>query len=65
MSNLKDIFKVPLYEVKLNFDIKKLQSFCKDWQHNHSGKSKSNKGGYQSSSLPKDDPSHTFFNTRI
>jgi len=56
MSNLKDIFKVPLYQVKLNFDVKKLQSFCKEWQHNHFGESKSNRGGYQSSSLPKDDP---------
>ena len=56
MSNLKDIFKVPLYEVKLNFDVKKLQSFCKDWQHNHSGEFKSNKGGYQSSALPLSDP---------
>ena len=56
MSNFKDIFKVPLYQVKLNFDVKKLQSFCKEWQHNHFGESKSNRGGYQSSSLPKDDP---------
>ena len=53
---MKDIFKVPLYQIKLNLDVKKLQLFCKEWQHNHSGESKSNRGGYQSSSLPKNDP---------
>ena len=53
---LKNIFKVPIYRVELNFDVKKLQSFCKEWQRNHSGESKTNRGGYQSSSLTKDDP---------
>ena len=53
---LKNIFKVPIYRVELNFDVKKLQSFCKKWQHNNSGEFKSNIGGYQSSPLPKDDP---------
>ena len=52
----KNIFKVPMYRVELNFDVKKLQSFCKKWQHNNSGEFKSNIGGYQSSPLPKDDP---------
>ena len=53
---ITDIFRIPLYQVELRLDVKKLQSFCKKWQHNHLGISKSNKGGYQSNSLTKDDP---------
>jgi uncharacterized protein (TIGR02466 family) len=48
---IQDIFKIPIYEVKLDLDIKEIQSFCK--KHKIEGKSRvlSNVGGYQSHDL--------------
>ena len=52
-----DIFKVPIYAVKLDLDIKKLQSFCNEYQHKDTGKILSNVGGYHSNDLPLNDVS--------
>ena len=49
---IQDIFKVPIYEVQLDLDIKKLQSFCNEYQHKDTGRVSSNVGGYQSNDLP-------------
>ena len=54
---IQDIFKVPIYEVQLDLDIKKLQSFCNEYQHKDTGRVSSNVGGYQSNDLPLNDVS--------
>ena len=48
---IQDIFKVPLYEVKLDLDTKNLEHFCKKHQTNNPGRVISNVGGYQSNDL--------------
>ena len=50
--SIHDIFRVPIYEVQLDLDIKKLQSFCNEYQQNNTGRILSNVGGYQSNDLP-------------
>ena len=53
---IQDIFSVPIYKIKLDLNVKKLQSFCNKYQHEDIvGKIKSNNGGYHSSDLPLDD----------
>ena len=48
---IQDIFKVPIYEVKLDLDTKNLEHFCKKHQTNNPGRVISNVGGYQSNDL--------------
>ena len=50
--SIHDIFRIPIYEVQLDLDIKKLQSFCNEYQQNNTGRIISNIGGYQSNNLP-------------
>ena len=50
--SIHDIFKVPVYSTQLNLDIKKLQSFCNEYQQKDTGKTLSNVGGYHSNDLP-------------
>ena len=50
--SIHDIFKVPVYSTQLNLDIKKLQSFCNEYQQKDTGKTLSNIGGYHSNDLP-------------
>ena len=50
--SIHDIFKVPVYSTQLNLDIKKLQSFCNEYQQIDTGKTLSNVGGYHSNDLP-------------
>ena len=58
--SIHDIFKVPVYSTQLNLDIKKLQSFCNEYQQKDTGKTLSNIGGYHSNDLPLNDVSlHT------
>ncbi len=49
---IHNIFKVPIYAVKLDLDIKKLQAFCNEYQQKDTGKTLSNIGGYHSNDLP-------------
>ena len=49
---IQDLFKVPIYEVRLDLDIKKLQPFCNEYQQKDTGKTLSNVGGYHSNDLP-------------
>ena len=55
--SIHDIFKVPVYSTQLNLDIKKLQSFCNEYQQKDTGKTLSNIGGYHSNDLPLNDVS--------
>ena len=48
---IHEIFKVPIYEVRLDLDIKKLQPFCNEYQQKDTGRIFSNVGGYQSKDL--------------
>ena len=48
---IQDLFKVPIYEVRLDLDIKKLQPFCNEYQQKDTGRIFSNVGGYQSKDL--------------
>ena len=50
--SIHDMFKVPVYSTQLNLDIKKLQSFCNEYQQKDTGKTLSNVGGYHSNDLP-------------
>ena len=50
--SIHDIFRVPVYSTQLNLDIKKLQSFCNEYQQKDTGKTLSNIGGYHSNDLP-------------
>ena len=52
--SIHDIFKVPVYSTQLNLDIKKLQSFCNEYQQKDTGRLLTNVGGYQSNDLPLD-----------
>ena len=52
---VQEIFSVPIYKIKLDLDVKKLQSFCNNYKHNDTvGKVLSNRGGYHSNDLPLD-----------
>ena len=53
---IQDIFKVPLYEVKLDLDTKNLEHFCKKHQTKSPGREISNVGGYQSNDLNLSEP---------
>ena len=52
--SIHDIFRVPVYSTQLNLDIKKLQSFCNEYQQKDTGRLLTNVGGYQSNDLPLD-----------
>ena len=52
--SIQEIFRVPIYEIKLDLNVKKLQSFCNNYKKNE-GRVVSNSGGYQSNDLPLDD----------
>ena len=57
-SVVHEIFKVPIYSVELDLDIKKLQSYCKEYENKDNvGRARSNVGGYQSNNLSLDDVS--------
>jgi uncharacterized protein (TIGR02466 family) len=51
---VQEIFSVPIYQIKLDLNIKKLESFCNKYQHENTGRVVSNSGGYQSNDLPLD-----------
>ena len=52
---IQEIFKIPIYWIELDLNVKKLQSFCNNYQHNDTvGKVLSNRGGYHSHDLPLD-----------
>ncbi len=53
--SIHDIFKVPVYSIQLDLDIKKLQSFCNEYQQKDTGQTKSNVGGYHSNYLSLED----------
>ena len=46
-GHIHEIFKVPIYETKLNLDTKKLLSVCTKFSEKHASREKSNFGGYQ------------------
>ena len=50
---IQEIFSVPIYKVKLDLNVKELQSFCqwKSIDEYESGKVLSNRGGYHSNNL--------------
>ena len=53
---IQEIFKIPIYWIELDLNVKKLQSFCNNYQQNDIvGKIKSNRGGYHSNDLSLDD----------
>jgi uncharacterized protein (TIGR02466 family) len=53
---IQEIFSVPVYKIKLDLNVKELQSFCNKYQYNDIvGKTVSNHGGYHSSDLSLDD----------
>ena len=55
-SVIHEIFKVPIYSVELDLDIKKLQLYCKEYENKDNvGRIRSNTGGYQSNNLSLDD----------
>ena len=57
-AGIHEIFKVPIYSVQLDLDIKKLQSYCKEYENKDNvGRIRSNVGGYQSNDLTLDDVS--------
>ena len=51
--SIQEIFSVPIYKVKLDLNVKELQSFCqwKSIDEYESGKVLSNRGGYHSNNL--------------
>ena len=55
--SIQEIFSVPIYKIKLDLNVKELQSFCqwKSIDEYESGRVVSNRGGYHSSDLPLDD----------
>ena len=54
--SIQEIFSVPVYKIKLDLNVKELQSFCNKYQHDDIvGKAVSNHGGYHSNNLPLDD----------
>ena len=52
---IQDIFSVPIYKIKLDLDISRLQTFCNLHQNTDEGRVVSNTGGYQSNNLFLDD----------
>lgn len=54
---IQDLFKVPIYKVKLDLDVEKLQSFCSEHRNKDIGRLKSNIGGYHSNDLSLDEVS--------
>jgi len=53
--NIIDVFKIPVYEAKLDLDIKELELFCNSYEGWHpEGRFYSNMGGYQSHDMPLD-----------
>ena len=55
--SIQEIFSVPIYKIKLDLNVKKLESFCNKYQHENTGKVLSNRGGYHSNDLPLDNVS--------
>tara|TARA_B100000745_G_scaffold266980_1_gene192519 strand:+ start:289 stop:852 length:564 start_codon:yes stop_codon:yes gene_type:complete len=53
---IHEIFPVQIYEVKLELDTEKIQSYCKEYQSTHDSANKSNVGGYQSQDLQLNNP---------
>jgi uncharacterized protein (TIGR02466 family) len=53
---IHDIFKIPIYEFKLDLDNDKLYNYCKKYQREKSGRVVSNLGGYQSKELDLNEP---------
>jgi uncharacterized protein (TIGR02466 family) len=53
--NIYDIFKIGIYECRLDLDIEKLQAFCNEHQQKDPGRIISNVGGYQSNDLDLSD----------
>ena len=52
---IQEIFTIPIYWIELDLNVKKLQSFCNNYQQNDIvGKIKSNRGGYHSNDLSLD-----------
>ena len=51
---IHDIFKIPVYQKKLDLDLKKLNVFCNDFQKTNISREISNLGGYQSKELNND-----------
>ena len=55
MPSIIDVFKIPVYEAKLDLDIKELELFCNSYEEWHpKGRIYSNMGGYQSYDMPSD-----------
>ena len=54
---VQEIFSVPIYQIKLDLNVKELQSLCqwKSIDEYESGRVVSNLGGYHSNNLPLDD----------
>ena len=54
---IQEIFSVPIYKIKLDLNVKELQSFCqwKSINEYESGRVVSNRGGYHSKDLSLDD----------
>jgi uncharacterized protein (TIGR02466 family) len=48
---IQEIFSVPIYKIKLDLDVNKLELFCNKYQHKNKGRVVSNRGGYQSKDL--------------
>jgi len=55
-SRLHKIFTTPIFETKLELDIKEIKIFCKEYQQNNESATKSNVGGYQSHNLSLETP---------
>jgi uncharacterized protein (TIGR02466 family) len=53
--SIQEIFSVPIYKIKLDLNVKKLESFCNKYQHENTGRVVSNRGGYHSNNLSLDD----------
>lgn len=52
---MQPIFNVPIYKIKLDLDVHKMESFCHKYQYENKGRVVSNRGGYQSKDLSLDD----------
>ena len=50
----QEIFSVPIYKIKLDLNVNKLESFCNKYQYENKGRVVSNRGGYQSKDLSLD-----------
>ena len=49
--SIQEIFSVPIYKIKLDLNVKELQSFCNKYQHENTSRVISNRGGYHSNNL--------------